>query len=70
MQRGQNLTGSFKFRVGVEPLEYPQQPLGVFHVEAHAVLAHENDGVLKYYRLLSQHWPDPGQCFRALPTKS
>src|ERR1700691_3216563 len=43
MHRGQTHPGSFKFRAGVEALKYPEESLGVFHVEAHAVIAHEND---------------------------
>jgi len=50
MHSGQTHSGSFKFRVGVEALEYAEQFLGIFHVEAHAVIAHEND--CRFTRLL------------------
>ena len=50
MHGGQTHSGSFKFRVGVEALEYAEQSLGVFHVEASAVIAHEND--CRFTRLL------------------
>ena len=43
MHGGQPHSSAFKFRVGVEALEYAEEFFSILHIEAFAVIAPEND---------------------------